>query len=96
MSETENANRVDLSKPIYFYDDRSKDDGFYKIKEILFSDSDSCLCVAEYAVTGFENEKFYFNTKTGEVYITEFNSWIATNDGQWLEEKLKEKLDSLV
>lgn len=84
--------KIDPSKTVYFYDDRSKCDYFYKLKEILYQDEDSCLCIAEPTELDsqypIKNEKIYFNLHSKEVESTDFSFWLATNDFQWIEKEI--------
>lgn len=81
---------IDYSKQLYLYDDRSKYDYFLKVTEIIFQDEDSILCKtvlygnAEYEGEK-EEEKMLIDKATGEVKNSDYYSWLATSDQDWVD-----------
>lgn len=83
------AEKINITHPIYFYDDRSKHDFMFKLTEILYADDKVCLCLAKCTdeSAGVEDERFLFAVNTGYVLISDYDSWVATNDVEWAEVK---------
>lgn len=81
------AEKINIADPVYFYDDRSKYDFMFKLTTILYADDQVCLCVAKCTDESLDiaDDKFLFNVETGYVLISEYDSWIATNDVEWAQ-----------
>ena len=76
--------KIDTSKPIYFYDDRSKYDWMFKLINILYEDNDTCIAMVECTDPKWNlKEKLVFNPTDGRVITSDYDSWIATNDLEW-------------
>lgn len=84
---------IDITKEVYFYDDRNQSGYFYKMKKILYQDEQSCLCIGKATEDSIEDEKIFFDIHTGEVNSSELYSWLATNDTVWIEEKIAKMLE---
>lgn len=85
------ADPVDITKEIYFYDDRNKYDYFYKMKEVLYSDDKHCFCIAQAVgeeIDGIADEKILFHLQDGSVESEDLWSWMATDDSVWAKNKL--------
>ncbi len=73
---------IDVTQPIFLFDDRSKDPETIKIDEILFQTGEFILCKAKSFTACFPedwNEPLLINIQTEQVLNTELWSWIATN-----------------
>ena len=83
---------IDITQPIYFYDDRGRSDISLKCQKILFSDNDHCICESfaiqrlyreeQEDISQYQNIVFkvVFNLETREVYSPDFQFWLATNE----------------
>ena len=73
---------IDITQPIFIYDDRGKEPDDITIDNIMFQTGDFILCKAE-AV----DELLLINIKTERVLNAEYWSWYATNqpkgDRKW-------------
>jgi hypothetical protein len=87
MEKFKKENKMIITKlPIYFYDDRSKDDTIMIVGRILFEDEKVCL-----VETDDDKEVILFNKEDGEVLTSNFEFWYATNEnpqikGDWVFE----------
>ena len=74
---------LDLSKPVWFYDDRAKSDDILELDKILWQDETFILC----RVKGID-EPCLYDFKNGKMLNGDYFSWIATNDISWLNPKI--------
>ena len=80
---------IDTKKPIYFYDDRSKDYSLVKMTDILYEDFHNCFCKVQ--IDDDEFDTILFDKDSGEVRTTNFEFWYATNKVPTLVEEDGEK-----
>lgn len=84
---------IDYNKQLYLYDDRSKYDYMFKVVEIIFQDEDNILCRVE-TIGGPEDtghkleEKILIDKQSGEVKNSDYYSWYATSDQEWVDETI--------
>ena len=77
---------IDTSKPITFYDDRSKQKD-YSCDQIIYQNNDMCLCysnefdedMAVEGLTSHDSGMILFNIHTGQVINHKLYSYIAQN-----------------
>lgn len=80
---------LDFSKPVWMYDDRSKNDIPYSLKEIIWQNMKFALC---WFNTPGDQEPILINLDTGHVLNEEWDSYIVDNDIEFLKEKMVEKI----
>lgn len=87
---------IELDKPIWLFDDRSKSDNIMEVKEVLWKNEAYVLCrvvlrefadehgldLAKWTAEDFE-EPILFDINSGSVQNTNYDSWFATNDISW-------------
>lgn len=73
---------VDTSKPVYFYDDRSKVKEILTMTEVLYENPDVCLCrVNDQAAIGQDIGPVLFaKGDLCEVLTTNLEFWYVTNE----------------
>jgi hypothetical protein len=78
---------IDVTKTVYFYDDRSKYDSMMKLTDVLYVDDDTCVCITHWTAPELQQHstKLMFGIKDGYVINGDYDSWIATNDTVWAE-----------
>lgn len=74
---------IDVRKPIFFYDDRDKDDILLELEIILFQNDEWVLCKIK--DTDIE-EPFLFKIENGEVINSLYYSYVATDDMNFIQE----------
>lgn len=86
--------KIDITKPLHFYDIKEKSDCFLKSINIVFSDNEICVCEAlilekediekeqvyQNLVENPERFKIVFDIQTCEVWTPDFVFWLAIND----------------
>lgn len=79
---------INTKKPIYFYDDRSKDNSKFKLDEILFENEEVCLC--KMINTDFileEKPIILLDKKEKRVLTSNYEFWYATNKTPYWDKK---------
>lgn len=85
---------IDYTKQLYLYDDRSKYDYMLKVTDIIFEDKDTIVCktvmvgVPDYDGQ-VEEEKIMIDKETGEVKNSDYWSWYATSDQDWIKKEIE-------
>ncbi len=77
---------IDLTKPISFYDDRSKGVDYF-CDRIVYKDNDMCLCYCKQfdedmtveGLSSHDTGMILFNIHTGQVINSRLDSYIAQN-----------------
>lgn len=83
------AKEIDITKDMYFYDDRSKYDYMYRLVTVLYNDDEFALCLVTCTMMGegIPDEKFLVDLRTAEVKNSDYDSWMATNNIEWAEKE---------
>lgn len=90
--------KVDYSKQLYLYDDRSKYDYVLKVTEIIFENEDTLLCKTvcwgspEYD-NQEEDQTIMIDKINGQVSNSDFYSWLVTSDENWIKEEVEEMIE---
>lgn len=90
---------LDLTKPVWFYDDRSKDDDVLELKAVLWQNGVYVLCqiiIRQYDESSVgppfdfstwstreHTEPILIKLDDGRVCNSDYDSWYATNDMSW-------------
>ena len=69
---------IDITLPIFLYDDRNKVDFEITINKILFQTGNFILCYSE----DYPEEPILIDIETEHVLNEEYWSWIATNEAK--------------
>lgn len=80
-------NKVDITQPVFFYDDKGK--SYYDLKSVkkLYNDEEIAIfdsleipnSKTKKSKEPKLNVKMIFNFKTGECYLPDYQFWVATN-----------------
>jgi|ERR1017187_5064411 hypothetical protein len=92
---------IDITKPVFFYDDRGRNDILMEIDKVLFHNEIHVLCTvkeavcyddeeAKEAVCYDDEEAILFLIDSGKVLNSNYDSWYAQNDDKFIQE-LREK-----
>ena len=71
---------IDLTKPVFCYDDRSKCVDTVHLQNLLYVYDDFCLCTMKWSDESVVDEPILFKITSGEVLNAEFMYWFATNE----------------
>lgn len=80
---------IDITQPVFFYDDRSKTDMLVSMDVVLFHGDKFVLCtIKEHIWEEPEDnydEPLLFNIETGDVLNGNYDSWCASNEDEFIQ-----------
>ncbi len=85
-----NKEKIDLSKQVYFYDERENVHDMLHLKKIYFQNEKMCLALVEWVLKTDGNQSFTisFLLDSGNIVDEGFECWKATNDSKWVKDEL--------